>query len=104
MTPGPPDATGRTVPLSTLAAGSRARLVSVDAGAGLRARLLSMGLRTGATVSVVHNHGPGPFVVAVHGTRIVLGRGMAHKVFVEPANGEPFGRAPDGPPAGSHRL
>jgi Fe2+ transport system protein FeoA len=44
-----------------------------------------MGLRPGAEVRVVNNRGAGPFVVAVEGTRIVLGRGMAHKVYVVPA-------------------
>jgi ferrous iron transport protein A len=72
------------VPLATLSDGARARLVRVDAGAGLRTRLVSMGLRPGAEVSVVHNGGRGPFVLAVDACRIVLGRGMAHKVMVMP--------------------
>lgn len=55
-----------------------------------------MGLRTDARVSVVHNRGPGPFVVAVHGTRLVLGRGMAHKVLVEPLDGPPMDRTAGG--------
>jgi Fe2+ transport system protein FeoA len=41
-----------------------------------------MGLARGVEVQVVANRGAGPFVVAVHGTRIVLGRGMARKVYV----------------------
>jgi Fe2+ transport system protein FeoA len=41
-----------------------------------------MGLCPGVEVQVITNGGAGPFVVAVHGTRIVLGRGMAHKVYV----------------------
>jgi len=44
-----------------------------------------MGLSPGVEVKVVNNRGGGPFVVAVMGTRIVLGRGMAHKVFVFPS-------------------
>ncbi len=78
------DTTG-TVPLSTMASGAKGCLVAIDAGAGLRSRLLSMGLRPGATVSVVRAGRPGPVVVAVHGTRIMLGRGMAHKVHVLPS-------------------
>jgi ferrous iron transport protein A len=73
------------VALSSLADGVRARLVRVEAGHGLRSRLTAMGLRPGAEVRVVNNCGAGPFIVAVEGTRIVLGRGMAHKVYVVPA-------------------
>jgi len=78
------DAKG-AVALSGLPDGARARLVRVDAGHGLRSRLTAMGLRPGVEVRVVNNRGAGPFVVAVEGTRIVLGRGMAHKVYVVPA-------------------
>ena len=74
-----------SVVLSSLADGARARLVRVEAGHGLRSRLTAMGLRLGVEVRVVNNRGAGPFVVAVYGTRIVLGRGMAHKVYVVPA-------------------
>jgi len=75
------------VALAGLPDGVRARLARVEAGQGLRARLTAMGLRPGVEVQVVNNRGAGPFVVAVHGTRIVLGRGMAHKVYVVPAPG-----------------
>ena len=78
---GPPNG---TVPLSSLPDGARARLARIEAGHGLRSRLTAMGLCPGATVQVVANGGAGPFVVAVHGTRIVLGRGMAHKVYAVP--------------------
>ncbi|HUW99380.1 MAG TPA: FeoA family protein [Phycisphaerae bacterium] len=86
------------VPLSALPDGARARLVRVEAGHGLRARLTAMGLAPGAEVQVVANRGGGPFVVAVHGTRIVLGRGMAHKVYV--VSEEPRGGAAPGEAAG----
>ena len=71
--------------LSSLPDGAAAVLDSVMAGSGLRSRLLSMGLRPGVQVHVVRNRGGGPFVVAVQGCRIVLGRGMAHKIRVVPA-------------------
>ena len=74
-----------SVALSSLADGARAHLTRVEAGHGLRSRLTAMGLRPGVEVRVVNNRGAGPFVVAVEGTRIVLGRGMAHKVYVVPA-------------------
>ena len=81
-----PDGGGRddTVSLAALDDGQCGRLVRVEAGMGLRTRLLAMGLRRGAEVRVVHNGGHGPFVVAVDSSRVVLGRGMAHKILVRP--------------------
>ncbi|HUX15254.1 MAG TPA: FeoA family protein [Phycisphaerae bacterium] len=86
-----------SVALSSLADGARARLVRVEAGHGLRSRLTAMGLRPGAEVRVVNNRGAGPFVVAVEGTRIVLGRGMAHKVYVAPMAADSDAAVPGSP-------
>ena len=70
------------VPLSSMPDGARCRVVRVDAGRGLRAHLLAMGLRPGVEVRVVKNGGAGPFVLAMEALRLVLGRGMAHRVHV----------------------
>ncbi len=69
-------------PLSSMADGARCRVVRVDAGRGLRAHLMAMGLRPGAAVRVVKNGGAGPFVLAMEALRLVLGRGMAHRIHV----------------------
>jgi ferrous iron transport protein A len=87
MIPGRGDVPEQAVPLSTLPDGATARLVTIHGGPGLRSRLTAMGLRAGAAIRVVHNGGRGPFVVAAGESRIVLGRGMAHKVLVVPAAG-----------------
>lgn len=68
--------------LSTVRCGTSLRLLRVDAGRGLRSRLTAMGLVPGAEIEVVANHAGGPLVVSVDGTRIVLGRGMAERIFV----------------------
>jgi Fe2+ transport system protein FeoA len=70
------------VPLATLEDGATGRLVSVEGGTHLRAKLLAMGLRRGATVRVVKNGGAGPFVLAMQALRLVLGRGIARHVYV----------------------
>lgn len=70
------------VPLASLEDGATGRLVHVDAGTHLRAKLLAMGLRRGATVRVVKNGGAGPFVLAMQALRLVLGRGIARHVYV----------------------
>jgi len=55
----------------------------MDAGDGLTARLAAMGLLPGAEIEVLSNSNRGPFIVAVKGTRVVLGRGVAQKILVE---------------------
>ena len=51
--------------------------------AGLKSRLAAMGMVPNTEILVVSNGSPGPFVVAVKGCRIALGRGMARKVMVK---------------------
>jgi len=71
------------VALSTIPQGERARLVGVEAGQGLRARLAAMGLVPGTEVLMISNRGGGPAVVEVRGTRLALGRGMAGRIKVK---------------------
>lgn len=63
--------------------GKRVRLKAVHSGVGLKARLAAMGLVPGVEIEVVRNRFRGPFVLEVKGSRMMLGRGMAHKIFVE---------------------
>ena len=70
------------MPLSMVAVGRKVRLVSIDAGQGLRSRLAAMGLVKNTEISVVNNSHPGPFVINVKGTKVMLGRGMAQKIMV----------------------
>ena len=59
------------------------RLVRVDAGRGLNSRLAAMGFVPNATISVVSNGHPGPFVVIVRDVKMMLGRGVAHRIMVK---------------------
>ena len=70
-------------PLSSVKAGEKVVLVRVDAGRGLNSRLASMGLVANTEIKVVSNSHPGPFVIVVKDTRVMLGRGMAHKIMVK---------------------
>jgi ferrous iron transport protein A len=70
------------MPLTTVQVGRRVKLVSVDAGHGLNGRLAAMGLVAGVEIEVLRNARSGPFLIAVKGTRIMLGRGMANKIMV----------------------
>lgn len=58
------------------------RLVTVDEGHGLQGRLASMGLVPGVEIEVLRNSLHGPFLIAVKGSRIMIGRGMAQKIIV----------------------
>ena len=77
----PEEETG-AMPLAMVGPGRRVRLVAIDAGRGLQARLAAMGLVPGVDLEVIRNAMCGPFIVAVKGSRVMLGRGMAHKIIV----------------------
>jgi Fe2+ transport system protein FeoA len=73
---------GGAIPLSTVAAGRKVRLAKVDAGQNLKSRLAAMGLVPSVEMTVVRNGHPGPFVISVKGSKVMLGRGMAQKIMV----------------------
>ena len=70
-------------PLSLALPGKAMILAAIHGGRGLRARLNSMGLNEGLHLKILHSYGSGPCVVQVGGTRLVLGHGMAQKIFVK---------------------
>jgi Fe2+ transport system protein FeoA len=69
-------------PLSTIKAGQTVRLVAVQAGRGLNSRLAAMGLIANAEIKVISSNHPGPFVISVKDSKMMLGRGMAQKIMV----------------------
>ncbi len=72
------------VPLFSLEEGSRAILIEIDAGKGLRERLLQMGLVPGTTVEILKKM-PGVIVIRFRGTVISLSKGIAMKILVSKA-------------------
>jgi Fe2+ transport system protein FeoA len=68
--------------LSEVRSGQKVKLVSVEAGRSLVNRLVSMGLLPNVEITVINNSHPGPFVINVKGSKIMLGRGMANKIMV----------------------
>jgi len=71
------------MPLTIVQPGRRVKLVAVDAGRGLQGQLTAMGLVPGVEIEVLQNSFRGPFIIAVKGSRTMLGRGMAQKIMVE---------------------
>jgi len=69
-------------PLSMVKDGETVRLVNINAGRGLNSRLVSMGLVSNVKITVVNNGRSGPFVISVRDSKMMLGRGIAHKIMV----------------------
>jgi ferrous iron transport protein A len=72
----------RLRPLSQIKAGETVKLASINAGQGLMSRLAAMGLLPNVEITVLRNSYPGPFLISVKDSKVMLGRGMAHKIMV----------------------
>jgi len=85
----------KVIPLSTIQSGETVKLVCVKAGRGLNSRLAAMGLLPHVEITVINNSHPGPFVISVKGSRMMLGRGMADKIMVDNCDYEKDQGRPD---------
>jgi ferrous iron transport protein A len=72
----------RGVSLVAVDPGRNVKIVDVKGGQVLKKRLAAMGLVRGQDVAVIYNNRGGPLVVSVMGGRLMIGRGMAHKIIV----------------------
>jgi len=64
--------------------GTTVRVVKIDAGRGLKQRLLALGLVPGANIYVVENR-YGPVRLWFNNSRIAIGRGVAAKILAAEA-------------------
>lgn len=71
------------LPLSMVGTGQTVKLVEITAGTKLRRRLTELGLTPGVELQVMQDQG-GPLLLCVYNSRLAVGRGMAHKILVEP--------------------
>lgn len=69
--------------LSQANPGDKVVIVSIQGGRNLCQRLNAMGLMPRERIEVVHTGDPGPFVVKVKDSRVVLGTGMAEKIIIQ---------------------
>ncbi len=69
-------------PLSVVKQGETVKLATINAGRSLKSRLTTMGLLPNVEITVINNSHPGPFVISIKNSRMMLGRGMAHKIMV----------------------
>jgi len=70
------------MPLAMVSPGEVVIVVSISAGRGLTRRLADMGLVPGTTLRVVNSQMPGPIIIDLRGSRLVLGHGIAQKIMV----------------------
>jgi ferrous iron transport protein A len=73
------------VPLADMRMGSQALIHSFHGGHHFIARLAALGFTPGAPVTIMRNHGFGPLIVSIRGTRVALGRREASKILVRPS-------------------
>ena len=79
---GPPAGSQPVMPLALARPGETVELVDVRGGLGLQRRLADIGLGPGSRFQVVTSGRPGPFVISVKGSRLVLGYGMVGRMLV----------------------
>jgi len=70
-----------SMPLALAAPGERLRVEQLKGGQAAKRQLEELGLNLGTEVEVISANG-GPMVLAVKGTRLAIGRGVAQKVLV----------------------
>jgi Fe2+ transport system protein FeoA len=69
--------------LASAVQGRKYKIDKISGGHGLNSRLLSVGFLPGEVISVINQSGRGPLTVSVKGSKIALGRGIAHKILVQ---------------------
>ena len=70
--------------LDSLPVGAKATITDIQGGRILHRRLLSLGLRIGSEIEVLHHRGRG-VVVITQGNRVALGGGIAEKLLTRPS-------------------
>ncbi len=75
---------GAGMPLALAVPGQELELVSISGGRRFQHRMVEIGLAPGVRFSVVTRGSPGPCILQLKGTRLVVGRAMSDRLFVRP--------------------
>lgn len=70
------------IPLAMVGAGRRVRIQTISGGQQMQSRLTAMGFLPGVELDVIRTNFPGPVVVSILNSRVMLGRGLAQKIMV----------------------
>ncbi|MCU0851070.1 MAG: metal-dependent transcriptional regulator [Candidatus Thermoplasmatota archaeon] len=72
------------IAITALKHGEKAKIVFVRGGGGVMQRLCDLGLTNGTTISLLREAPMnGPVEICVRGCKLVIGRGIAEKIFVQ---------------------
>lgn len=71
-------------PIRLAGEGERLKIASLVGGKNFQNRIFGMGLNVGAEIDILRNVGGGPVLIALNGSRLFLGGGMAYKIIVGP--------------------
>jgi ferrous iron transport protein A len=63
--------------------GEDVRLMEIRGGQRMRKRLADLGLTIGMTLCVIKTDQHGPVILRVKDSRLVIGRAMAYRIFVD---------------------
>ena len=74
---------GKHLPLAMINPSERVKVTEIRGGRGLLQKLADMGLTPGVNLKVINSQKPGPILVDIRGSRLVLGHGVAQKVMVD---------------------
>ncbi|MBW1650431.1 MAG: transcriptional repressor [Deltaproteobacteria bacterium] len=74
----------KIISLAMAKAGERLIVKDVIGGIKVKMRILTMGLKMGDEIEIITNYGRGELVIAAGHNRLMLGQGMADKIFAEP--------------------
>lgn len=75
----------KQITVSKLKPGQSGKVIDIQGGAGMIARLSALGIRPGRMVTKVSSMmWRGPVTIQTGGTRLAIGHGMASRIMVEP--------------------
>lgn len=77
--------THKPISLNDVRAGKSVRVAAIDAGKSLKNRLAALGILVNAALKIIRNDGAGQIIIQVRQSKIILGRGMTHKIMVTEA-------------------
>lgn len=69
--------------LTDMGTGSLAIVDRFEGGGAFKEKLISMGILPGKEIEILSSRKNGPVVIKVNDTRLALGYGMAHKIYVK---------------------
>jgi len=72
----------RITALSAVKRNQQCQVLTIAGGEGMRSKMYNLGVHETERVKVVQNRGFGPLVIDIGGTRLILGRKMAERLWV----------------------